>query len=152
MQCRSDDASQSGITMAKLTSKPALDLKELGPIGIHRLEVLVHEVEVLLLDVKQVVAVHVVEGLAACDPARVDLEDGLGRLAIARVDLDVECVSRYRHDLLLDDELGLLVRVDELSAPDGRVHRLESTHAGDVCLVSHSTVQNGIWKGVSKVD
>lgn len=103
----------------------------------------------LLLDVKQVIAVHVVEGLAARDPARVDLEDGLGRLAVARVDLDVECIACYGHDLLLDDELGLLVRVDELGAPDGRVHGLESTHAGDVCLVSHSTVQNGIGSGVS---
>lgn len=90
----------------------------------------------LLLDVKQVVAVHVVEGLAARDPARIDLEDGLGRLAIPRIDLDVECIARYGHDLLLYDELGLLVGVDELGAPDGRVHRLESTHIGDVCLVS----------------
>lgn len=131
----SDDASQAGNAAAKLTRKPALDLKELGAAGINRLEVRVYEVEVLLLDVKQVVAVHVVEGLAAGDPARVDLEDGLGRLAVPRVDLDVECIARYGHDLLLDYELGLLVRVDELGAPDGRVHGLESTHIGDVCLV-----------------
>lgn len=113
-----------------LTRKTTLDLEELRAIRINRLEGLVDKVEVLLLDIKQVVAIHVVEGLAARDPAGVNLEDGLGRLAVLGIDLDVECVARHGHDLLLDDELGLLVRVDELGAPDGRVHWLQLTHGG----------------------
>lgn len=118
--------------MVVLTRETTLDLKELGAVGIHGLEVVVDKVEVLLLDVEQVVAVDVVEGLAACDPARVDLEDGLGRLAVLGVELDVEGVARYGHDLLLDDELGLPCGVDELGAPDGRVKGLQLTHAGDI--------------------
>lgn len=132
VRCVMDDASRADNTVAVHTRKSALDLKELGPAGIHSLEVVVNKMEVLLLDVKQVVAIDVVEGLAAGDPARVDLEDGLGRLAVLGVELDVEGIARHGHDLLLDDELGLLVRVDELCAPDGRVEGLELTHAGDL--------------------
>lgn len=103
----------------------------------------------LLLDVKQVVAAHVVEGLAGGDPARVDLEDGLWRLAVPRVDLDVKSVACDGHDLLLYDELGLLVRVDELGAPDGRVLGLKSTHIGDVYSVSSVVHDEVEGRGVS---
>lgn len=134
-----DDASRAGSAVTVLTRKSALDLEELRAAGINSFEVVVNKVEVLLLDVKQVVAVDVVERLAAGDPARVDLEDGLWWLAVLGVELDVEGVAGYGHDLLLDDELGLLIRVGELAeAPDGRVNGLELTHGCDVvwCRIS----------------
>lgn len=107
-----------------LTREPALDLEGLDALGVDDLEGPVDEVHPLLLHVEQVVTGHVIEGLFGGDPAGVDLEDGLGRLAVLGVELDVEGVARDGHDLLLEDEPGLLVRVDVLRAPDGWVERV----------------------------